>query len=546
MAASSSNPASNDACSLYVGDLHPDATEAAIFEKFSAQAPVMSIGVTRDQVTHRSLRYAYVTFKDPKDAEKCMDVLNFEPLFNRPMHIMWSPRDAALRQSGGCTKVFIKNLDRALTTSKDVHDAFRSFGEIVSCKVACDDSGQSRGYGYVHFTDREAAQSAIDSGVLVNDRKVVASRFMSPREHIEKLGSTSVYIKNFPDDIDGDEKLEAMFESFGKIFSAKVMFDESGKARGFGFCNFESPSDAEKAIREMNGKPMGGGKNLHVERHVKRDGKPKDQRGKTYPGVNLYVKNIDDTIDDDRLEKEFSSYGSITSVKVMRDDRGHSKGFGFVCFASSEDAGKALREMSGKMIGTKPLYVALAQRKEDRQAQLSQQYTHAPPAMLMQQPPQQPPQQQQQAAGQQMPVFQPQVYYPMPPPPPQAAAAAATAAHPRAPFMPRPSGMQPPPPQGRFQQMRPPSQNPHGMMPPAGAYGANAASNVHYWPQASHPQGQAAAAAYPAGAVPAAGHIGAGGAVSTAARSSSNAEHFNGLLYPPHPRGGPARGHQYR
>lgn len=34
-------------------------------------------------------------------------------------------------------------------------------------------------------------------------------------------------------------------------------------------------------------------------------------------GVNLYVKNLDDSINDDRLRKEFSPYGTITSAKVI-------------------------------------------------------------------------------------------------------------------------------------------------------------------------------------------------------------------------------------
>lgn len=57
----------------------------------------------------------------------------------------------------------------------------------------------------------------------------------------------------------------------------------------------------------------------------------------------------------------------------MKDDKGASKGFGFVCYASPDEASKAVSELNGKMIGAKPLYVSLAQPKEIRQQQLSAQ-----------------------------------------------------------------------------------------------------------------------------------------------------------------------------
>jgi len=110
----------------------------------------------------------------------------------------------------------------------------------------------------------------------------------------------------------------------------------------------------------------------------------KIERMNRYQGVNLYIKNLDDTIDDERLRKEFSPYGTITSARVMTDD-GRSKGFGFVCFSSPEEATRAVTEMNGRILVSKPLYVALAQRREDRKAHLASQYMQRVAGMRMQQ-----------------------------------------------------------------------------------------------------------------------------------------------------------------
>ncbi|KAK8968957.1 Polyadenylate-binding protein 3 [Platanthera guangdongensis] len=41
-------------------------------------------------------------------------------------------------------------------------DTFSAFGTVLSCKVATDPSGHSKGYGFVQFDSTEAAQNAID------------------------------------------------------------------------------------------------------------------------------------------------------------------------------------------------------------------------------------------------------------------------------------------------------------------------------------------------------------------------------------------------
>ncbi|CAF4264359.1 unnamed protein product, partial [Rotaria sordida] len=85
---------------------------------------------------------------------------------------------------------------------------------------------------------------------------------------------------------------------------------------------------------------------------------------------NLYISNLDDTIDDERLKKEFSKFGTITSAKVMAQN-GRSRGFGFVSFSTTDETAKAITEMNGSFVGSKPLYVALAQRKKERRMHLT-------------------------------------------------------------------------------------------------------------------------------------------------------------------------------
>uniref|UniRef100_A0A673MWN9 Polyadenylate-binding protein n=1 Tax=Sinocyclocheilus rhinocerous TaxID=307959 RepID=A0A673MWN9_9TELE len=371
--------------SLYVGDLHPDVTEAMLYQKFSPAGQIMSIRVCRDVITRRSLGYAYINFQQPADAECALDTMNYEVIKGRPIRIMWSQRDPGLRKSG-VGNIFIKNMDESID-NKALYDTFSAFGNILSCKVVCDENG-SKGYGFVHFETQEAANRAIETmnGMLLNDRKVFVGHFKSRKEREAALGAkamefTNVYIKNFGEDIDS-EKLKGIFSEFGKTLSVCVMTDERGCSRGFGFVNFENHGDARRAVTEMNGEELNG-RVLYVgraQKRLERQGELKrkfeqikQERIQRYQGVNLYVKNLDDSIDDEKLRKEFAPYGTITSAKVMTDG-GHSRGFGFVCFSSPEEATKAVTEMNGRIVSTKPLYVALAQRKEERKAILTNQY----------------------------------------------------------------------------------------------------------------------------------------------------------------------------
>jgi len=379
--------------SLYVGDLHADVTEAMLYEIFNSVGPVGSIRVCRDSVTRRSLGYAYVNFHAVTDAERALDTLNYSSIKGRSCRIGWSQRDPGLRKSG-VGNIYVKNLDRNID-NKALYDTFSLFGNILSCKVACEPDGKSRGYGFVHYETEEAAKQSIErvNGMQIGEKTVQVSPFVKSNERVqEKTNFTNLYIKSFPSDWD-EEKVSEMFSPFGTITSSCVMADAKG--RKFAFVNFEKPEEAAACVEAMHDKDLRTEEEkaaaseedtyekLFVQRaqsKAERQAQFRQMRQQETgtsgraQGVNLYVKNLDEMTDDASLRALFEPFGAITSVAAMKDEKGRCKGFGFVAFSSPDEATKAVTEMHLKVVKGKPLYVGLAEKREAREERLRQRY----------------------------------------------------------------------------------------------------------------------------------------------------------------------------
>eukprot|EP01062_Namystynia_karyoxenos_P011215 TRINITY_DN13_c0_g1_i2.p2 TRINITY_DN13_c0_g1~~TRINITY_DN13_c0_g1_i2.p2 ORF type:complete len:642 (+),score=257.72 TRINITY_DN13_c0_g1_i2:100-1926(+) len=374
--------------SLYVGDLTDDVTEAVLFDVFKEVGSIISIRVCRDAVMRKSLGYAYVNFQNPIDAERALETLNYHPIKGRPVRIMWSQRDPSVRKSGA-GNIFIKNLDKSID-NKALFDTFSAFGNILSCKVVTDRDGTSRGFGFVHFETDAAASEAIErvNGMLLNGSKVFVGKFIKrlTREGRAAATFTNIYVKELVETMDA-QTLRDKFAVHGDVTST---FTKKHPAleKVFGFVNYAEHDQAAKAVAEMHDKEIPGlsaeGRRLYVQRAMKRAEREQELRRKMMaerakkhfpPGNNLYVKNLADTLTDADLRAQFAPYGSITSCCIMKDkDTRLSRGFGFVCFEKAEAANKALQEMNGKMIDSKPLYVNVAQRREVRRSMLEMQY----------------------------------------------------------------------------------------------------------------------------------------------------------------------------
>lgn len=219
-------------------------------------------------------------------------------------------------------------MDKAID-HKALHETFSAFGNILSCKVATDASGQSKGYGFVQYDSEEAGQRAIEklNGMLLNDKQVYVGPFLRKQERdlaVDKSRFTNVFVKNLSESTT-EEELNKVFGEFGTITSVAVMRDEDGKSKCFGFINFENAEDAAKAVEALNGHQFDN-KEWYVGKAQKKYEREQELKNRfeqsvkeaadKSQGLNLYVKNLDDSINDDKLKELFGPFGTITSCKV--------------------------------------------------------------------------------------------------------------------------------------------------------------------------------------------------------------------------------------
>lgn len=83
--------------------------------------------------------------------------------------------------------------------------------------------------------------------------------------------------------------------------------------------------------------------------------------------MNIYVANLGFSLQDEDLKQLFSTYGAVSSAKVVMDKMtGQSRGFGFVEMPDDAAAAKAIAELNGVMAAGRPIKVNEAKPREDR------------------------------------------------------------------------------------------------------------------------------------------------------------------------------------
>ncbi|ESQ48292.1 hypothetical protein EUTSA_v10020474mg [Eutrema salsugineum] len=275
------------------------------------------------------------------------------------------------RHSSSFASLYVGDLSPDVT-EEDLICKFSTTVPAVSVHL-CRNSvtGKSMCYAYVNFDSPFTASNAM-ARLNHTDLKGKAMRMMWSQRDLayrRRSGFGNLFVKNLNSSITSI-CLERLFSPYGAILSCKVA-EENGQSKGFGFVQFNTEQSAVAARSALHGSMVDGMK-LFVAKFVNRNERSAMSGNQEF--TNVYVKNLIEDVTEDVLHGLFSQYGTVSSVVVMRDGMGRSRGFGFVDFCHPENAKKAVESLCGKQLGSKKLFVGRALRKAERMEMLKQKY----------------------------------------------------------------------------------------------------------------------------------------------------------------------------
>ncbi|KAF7351349.1 hypothetical protein MSAN_01566400 [Mycena sanguinolenta] len=319
---------------LYISNIPPYVTDENIALAFVTCGPFRP-KIPRDGSSNPL--NGTIEFKYLEKAEKALATLQSRPLpgLVPPVPLALSP--------------LVKHLPPGFTDS-DLYDIFRPYGALASARTPTHFGGDT---GMVEFWNEDDARQAEEAMHCADVRgQNIAVQVYQPRRTASGGGH-------------------------GEFNTNAPSFVPSGSMYGY-------PTPAQAA---QYSPPRGSPYRSPVQpvaSFVHGPGQQVQLAPLTGPGstshsglidpCNLFCKNLDPDIDSNGLFSHFRQFGQIVSARVMRNENGESRGFGFVSYQTPDQASAALHAMNGVLLGTKQVVVRLHEPKQLRQEKLAQRF----------------------------------------------------------------------------------------------------------------------------------------------------------------------------
>lgn len=181
----------NPDATLYIGNLDERVNEPLLWELFIQMGVVRHVFIPKDRLTSAHQGYGFVEFQSEIDAEYASKVMNMVKVFGKALRINKASQDKKNADVGA--NLFIGNLAPEVDEPQ-LHEIFRTFGNLLQPpKVARDDSGESRGFGFVNFDNFESSDAAIAAmnGQWLSNKQITVSYAFKKEGKGERHGSAA-------------------------------------------------------------------------------------------------------------------------------------------------------------------------------------------------------------------------------------------------------------------------------------------------------------------------------------------------------------------
>ncbi|KFP84793.1 Nucleolin, partial [Apaloderma vittatum] len=171
----------------------------------------------------------------------------------------------------------------------------------------------------------------------------------------------SVFVGNLTPSKEFEELKTGLKEFFGKK-NIEVLDVRIGASKRFGYVDFSSAEDMDKAL-QMNGKKLMG---LEVKLEKAKSKETMKENKKERDARTLFVKNLPYRLTEDEMREVFEN---AQEIRIVMNKDGNSKGMAYIEFKTEAEANKALEEKQGTEVDGRAMVIDFTGEKSQQDHQ---------------------------------------------------------------------------------------------------------------------------------------------------------------------------------
>nr|VDC74464.1 unnamed protein product [Brassica rapa] len=384
---------------LFVANLSPQTETSAIIDFFKDVGQVVRVRLLLN-ARGKHVGYGFVEFASSNQAKMALERKNRQSLHCSKIILDEAP-DFVEEAAVPIKTLFIASFPRYSTEISDIIDFFKDVGQVVRVRLDINDRGKFVGCGFVDFASANQANKALQNknGEYLHDRKIfladgsgatfippkfcvdhkvwyeeedylqeeslrldsiqdVAAMEEGPDETPHSANKEVLLIANLSPQTTKTEQIIRFFKVVGSVVSVRLIVDHECKHVGYGFVEFDSFYEAEKALKELNGGYLHDHKIL-LMRGLDDETPHSVEEAATVRNKTLFVSGLSRQTKISEIVTFFKDVGEVVHVRLIVDRWGNLQGKGFVEFASANEAMKALEKKNGEYLSGSDVFLAV-------------------------------------------------------------------------------------------------------------------------------------------------------------------------------------------